>query len=460
MLKKTSRLMKPPMILIMLMQAAILISPFVETASAQNHDEKPLELSGFSLSQAYEITDGDSLDLSDSKLNKLLYRIKKTTNQNLLEACRFSQDISWQQLLKETADYRLWVFQRRGRIHEIVPLRLPGASRDDLIRGVYLARCQSESGERFDVLTLTSPSAWKSDDALDQPIEFTGFFFALTKDESKAGSPEENVPLFVARRLAWYPEEAIPAQGVTDANVLLAARGVDIGQFDFVRQQYGKPLGKEDSDIFFQVLSAIESVTPTEVTQPTLGFNELMKAPLENIGKFVSFRARVRKCSPVQITNPDLQARMGFDRFYQLMVFPDLDDQQIVVKNPDGEDLVYRRFPVTMCVRSLPAGMKPSDIENQQVVVEGCYFRFWKYASDLTDQAGVSGQISPLIISNCPLLVVSDGETLNLILCGFLLAIILGLVTLYWIFRNPKKRPALRSMPSDLPDQMDVTGID
>lgn len=181
---------------------------------------------------------------------------------------------------------------------------------------------------------------------------------------------------------------------------------------------------------------------------------------LDNLGNFVSFRARVRKCSQVQITNPDLQARLGFDHYYQLMVFPDLDDQQIVVKNPAGEDLVYRRFPVTMCARSLPAGMQPVDIENQQIMVEGFYFRFWKYASDLTEQAGVSGQISPLIISGRPVMVVSDGETLNVILCGFLLATILGLATLLWVFRNPRKRPALQSMPHGLPDQMDVTGIE
>ena len=121
----------------------------------------------------------------------------------------------------------------------------------------------------------------------------------------------------------------------------LAARGVDIGQLDFVRQQYGKPLGKEDSEIFFQLLSAIDSVPSNEVLPNTLGFNELIESPRDNLGNFVSFRAQVRKCSPVQITNPDLQARLGFDQYYQLMVFPDLDGQQIVVKNSDGEDLVF-----------------------------------------------------------------------------------------------------------------------
>ena len=70
--------------------------------------------------------------------------------------------------------------------------------------------------------------------------------------------------------------------------------------------------------------------------------------------------------------------------------------------------------------RCVPARFRPVcsrlDIENQQIMVEGFYFRFWKYASDLTDQAGVSGQISPLIISSRPVMVVSDGATLNVIL--------------------------------------------
>lgn len=123
--KKNSRLLKPLLMLV----GSVLVSSFVATAAAQNHDQKPLELSGFSLSQAYEITDGVSLDLADPKLNKLLYRIKKTAKQSLLKASWFSQRVSWQQLADETSDYRLWVFQRRGRVREISPLRIPGAWR-------------------------------------------------------------------------------------------------------------------------------------------------------------------------------------------------------------------------------------------------------------------------------------------------------------------------------------------
>jgi len=261
--KKTSRLLKPLLLLV----GSALVSPCASTVAAQNHDERPLELSGFSLSQAYEITDGNTLDLADPKLTKLLYRIKKTAKQSLLKASRYSQRISWQQLEEETSDYRLWVFQRRGRVKKISPLRIPGARGDDPIRGAYLALCQSESGERFEVLTLTSPAAWKSGELLDQPIEFLGFFYALidgTATTDSATDPTDgNVPLFVAKRLAWFPEKAIPSQGVTAAHVLLAAREVDIGQLDFVRQQYGKPLGNEDSEVFFQMLSAIDSVSIT-----------------------------------------------------------------------------------------------------------------------------------------------------------------------------------------------------
>lgn len=155
---------------------------------------------------------------------------------------------------------------------------------DDPIRGVYLARCQSESGERFDVLTLTSPAAWKSAELLDQPIEFLGFFYALIDDQATRDSATDptdgHVPLFVAKRLAWFPEKAIPSQGVTAAHVLLAAAGVDIGQLDFVRQQYGKPLGDEDSEVFFQMLSAIDSVSTTGALLKALGFNDLMECCL------------------------------------------------------------------------------------------------------------------------------------------------------------------------------------
>ncbi len=337
---------------------------------------------------------------------------------------------------------------------------MPGAVRDDPIRGVYLANCETDSGERFDVLTLTSPRAWKQGDVLNQPIEFVGFFYALVDDNS-SGIGEEvdsgnNVPTFVAKRLAWFPEAVNAELGVTNSHLLLAAHDVDVGQFDFVRQQYGTPLGNEDSAVFFQMLAAIDSLG--QIEGEVLGFTDLMESPQQNFGNAVSFQARVRKCSPIQITDPDLQNRLGFDHYYQLMVFPDLAGQQIIVKNPGGEDLVYGRFPVTMCARSLPDGMQPSDIENQQILVEGFYFRFWKYASDMTDQAGSSGQVSPLIIANCPVLVISDQAQLSYFIGGFLCVMVLALGSLFWLFGRSKRGPTLQALPSRLPDEFDVTG--
>ena len=76
-------------------------------------------------------------------------------------------------------------------------------------------------------------------------------------------------------------------------------------------------------------------------------------------------------------------------------MFPSLDGGKIVVKNKSGKEIEYKRFPITVCCLELPTGFSIESIERQSVLIDGFFFRFWKYQSDKTDAAGASGQVSP-----------------------------------------------------------------
>ncbi len=253
---------------------ATLIMP--HQAIGQNHDETPIELSGFSLSQAFEIEDNQPLDLEDSKLQKLIFRIAKTTPASRAKYGRFSAGVSWEQITSDPASYRLQIFERAGRIQNLRRLRLPGAEADDAIKGCCLCDCVSDDGTRFQVLSISAPAAWKSDTTIDQPIRFSGFLYALVSDRPDAEpslNPIPSQPLFVANRIAWHPEASHPQWGINQSHVALAEQGVDIGQLDFVRRQNSKPLGSEDADIFFQMLAAVDS-TNLSASVPRLKFSQ------------------------------------------------------------------------------------------------------------------------------------------------------------------------------------------
>jgi hypothetical protein len=416
-----------------------------QLALAQIHDDEAIELSGYSVSETYQIEDEQALDSDSQHFRRLLYRIKQTSPDNLEKYSRFSHEVTLQQATQSIADYRLWVFDRQGTVTSFSRYKLADTEADEAIRSYYVSDCTAPDGETFQVVSLAIPSDWNKTESLKQPIRFAGFLYSLV----------DGVPLFIADHIQWYPESANADLGITESAVLLAKHGVDIGQLDNIRRQNSKPMGATDAAVFFQTLIAVETI-PIEPEVARLTFREIMSQPKQNLLQAVSFQARVKKCSIVQLP-PESAARRGFEKYYQLMVFPDIDGQ-IVVSNPGGEDLVYRRFPVTVCARELPEGVTAAELENQQVEVSGFYFRFWKYSAEMTEAAGASGQPSPIVISRVPILLISDDRSLSTFLTSILGGIFVVLAIAWWFLRKSPKRTGAEEIY--LPDQMDTSGLE
>ena len=457
---------------------------FSASTMAQTHDQTPIELAGFSVSEAFEIRDGQTLDVASVDFHKMIYRVLQTSTMNLRKYALFSSEVSWQQIIDDLPEYRLWVFARQGRVKSVTPIRLPGTDHETPIKSVYRADCVSDSGEKFQVITLRSPAAWKSATDLDEPIQFVGFLFAnvapdlpvdaveandqppANQESNPASNDQANpaanngppmqVPLFIAKHLSWFPTAVNPDLQVTESRVLLAEHGVDIGGLDLVRREHTKGLGTADAEVFFQFLSAVERIR-REPSGKRLDCDELLRNSTEGFGNAVGFRARVRQCTQVQRPATSTGEPLEFEHYFQLVVFPDLD-AQVVVKNEGHDDLLYRRFPVTVCCRSLPDGMTPAQIENQQIWVNGFYFRFWKYGSELTNAAEATGQLSPLIISRQPLMIAMGETQLDFFRSSMLIALIIGMCWTIWVLNSAWKQKK-RSGP-DLPERIEVTNLE
>lgn len=459
-----------------------LLSSPTSTVFGQVHNNKPLELSGLSLSQAYDIEDDLPLDLEDPMILQLIYRIKKTSPKSRRGYSEYSKDVTWEQLSSKTEDYRLWVFDRKARLKKITKHRFAGAAKDDPVKGVFVCHCENEQQQPLVVLSRSVPRSLPVDIDLDEPITLNGFLFARRQVGSQAGEAEgeaiegsespdaalvdvesqaSSTSVFIVDRIGWYPDRVVEPRS-NQSHVALAQAGVDVGLLDFVRENNAREIGNADSEAFYQMIGSVNRLKPDTEFANRIGFVDIMRDAKSNFGNAARIKGVVRTCSEISVTNPEIASRIGVSKYYQMIMFPNLDGGKIVVKNQSGKDIEYKRFPITVCCLQLPDGFSTTTIERKPFLIDGFFFRFWKYQADKTDAVGASGQVSPLIIANTPIPIDSQEGRLNFILLCFVSVLIVGFSILTWWYRGLDRRqksPGQKIIDS-LPEQLDVTGIE
>ena len=467
---------------------------------AQSNGDVAIELSGFSVSEAYDLNAGAPLDLNDSRLMRLLFRSGKISTVNFEKWSRFADEVSWQQLADAPRRFRFWTINRSLTLKHLSQIRFPQQVATDELKGVYLAQCVNDQGQNVYLVTRRAPRKLTLEQPLDQPISFTGFFYniaavgpegkllILDPDRKKADQENTNnqevdkdgqneldfggVAVFIANHFAWYPATVSETMGVNAGQVQLAAHGVDIGLFDYVRKQNSKALSELDSDAFYQMLAAISSIQLSTQSSaennglpaatPAISFTELMSAPTRHFGNAIQLSGRLRQCVPIQIVDADRRLSVGLDKYYQVSLFPDLKGRDVIVRTSNEESIKFEQFPVTVCLPRLPQGMTADQLEGRAVQLSGNFYRFIKYQSKVASDAGHSGQISPLVMASnlmvAPTTTTAEGVDL---LMRVLLIVILATVAIavaYSIFKDRKKRSRLVAgddMP--LPEKIDLS---
>ena len=108
----------------------------------------------------------------------------------------------------------------------------------------------------------------------------------------------------------------------------------------------------------------------------------------------------MRRATRVQISDSYQESIIGANHYFMLDLIVPLGDSKIVVNTkrvregdeengPDGKtespSITYdNRFPVTVCVGEIPCSEK--DLEKQNVLINGFFFRLWNYPSEFVDQ--------------------------------------------------------------------------
>ena len=453
---------------------------------AQSDGDIAIELSGFAASEAYDLEAGSPLDLSDRQLSKLLFRSGKVSTANFAKWSRFADEVTWQQVSDTPQRFRFWTFNRKLQLTYLSQIRFPDQIATDELKGVYLAKCVNDVGQTVYLVTRSAPRKLTLKQSLDQPISFSGFFYnnvavgpegelvisdtapEVVDDDGNDEPDSDVVPLFIANRFSWYPTATNEAMGINASHVKLASHGVDIGLFDYVRKQNSKALSSYDSDAFYQMLAAANSVQrpaeddPNTTAIPAISFTDLMSAPTRHFGSTIALSGRLRQCVPIEIVDADRQQLVGLDRYYQVSLFPNLKGRDVVVRTSAEESIKFEQFPVTVCFRQLPVGMTADQLEGRAAHVTGNFYRFIKYQSKVTTEAGQSGQISPLVMAShinvVPATTTAAGVDL---LMRVLLMVILATVAaavVYGPFKQRKQRGRLVAGDKDsLPEKIDLS---
>ncbi|MDA7909163.1 hypothetical protein N9B68_01575 [bacterium] len=444
------------------------------TASAkQDHDETPLELSGYSLSESYQVDDDQPADLESPILKQLLYRVRQTSPKSRAQYSQFSQTTTWQEMASHTEDFRFWTFSRPARLTKIEKHAFKQSSSDDEIKGVYVCHCESIPHEsippstedsatppqKLIVLSRTIPKALPIDTEINQPIRISGFLYSRTLD---AAGPRL---VFITDRIEWYPQEKTNEISANQAE--LSKLGFDLGLIDLIRENNARSLNGRDAEAFFQMLAAMNRLDgmPADLfkeSSSVLSFSDLFSSSTDHCGEAVRLQGVIRSCSTVSIPHQDIQDRLEISQYYQLMIFPDLGGAKIIIRGKDGSELDYQRFPITVCCTELPNGMSAQEVERKQCVIHGYFFRFWKYQSARTDLVDSTGQLSPLIIAKQPVLVETGIDVLDRGLLFFVLgtaALIIFLIS-YFRFVDRNQKPPLENMLENLPEKIDISGFD
>ncbi len=435
----------------------------------QVRDTQPRELAGLSASEAFEFKDGLELDPTAEIVERLLYRLKKSSPATRFRFSQYAEELSWEQLWTDTIDYRFWLVERSATLKRLERLPIPAVPSEAEIKSVYLghATVVDQQGQTrwLTIISRNAPKELPLGEGLNEPIRFAGLLYCTTKrDLSKVAEdgfayPEASLA-FICDSIQWYPEQD---RNAPRSHVALAQLGFDVGLFDIVESQNARGLTEADSEAFFQLIAAVQRAAAdggiARLPVPRTALPDVIQKPRDHLGAIVQFSAPCRECTLTKVPYPEIQSRLGVKQYYQLALFPDVGKVKYTEK---GNSVTFDRYPVIVCCTELPAGETPETMAGKQLSIDGVFYRTWRFESEFSDQTGIAGTNSPLIMSNAPVVLKPSTAALNRYVLVFVLSVIgvIGLLMVYLRVVDRREKTHTQTLLEELPDRIDTDGLD
>lgn len=382
--------------------ASLLAQPF-ETA------RQMLKLLDISDSDWRSFRDGQDLILDDQEAAiKILFRLPQIGSQDM---ARWSRPLtSWEPLQRDPASHRGEFFSLRGRATSVTRVNLSpqlvtlfGFDHYDVVE----IQCTKPSGTVI-ALTRKTPAAWNGRAELDEPVELSAMFL-------KVAAPRAQGPtyLFAAPHLRWLPDRNNESLKIGPAQVWLADQGLDISVLETAAARNRLPLGGEERDGFYELLTIASRVTPSEwkARAQDVPLVRMLQYPEQVQGQVVRCTGKLRKVTKVVVPDTDIQQLYGIHFYYQLDTLLPVGGQAIEFRTEgaagDTAGPVYRNvFPVTCCTLTIPDDWQAwvdAPQVSQAVEFEGIFLKLWSYPNSLVTSIDVDQrQFSPLLITGLP----------------------------------------------------------
>ncbi|HWA98138.1 MAG TPA: hypothetical protein VG713_06580, partial [Pirellulales bacterium] len=324
--------------------------------------------------------------------------------------------LPWSQWTERAESLRGQVYQFTGVVRRIT-VEHPSdeqAARFDLEQ-YYRCEIDTNGGGPAVVYALKAPAEWK----LDQPLEVRGGARAIFVKLAGA-APDAIEPVFVAERIAWYPD------------TVLGHLGMDVGLFAGVADR--TPLSIDDTECFYELLAAVERANTRElmnltreetVEHPRYPVAPLFNEPEKHHGELLALSGTARRIVEIQVEPGDFTKALGIERYYEIDFFA-----------PQSQG-----NPITYCVRELPRGVERGENLSVDLRIAGFFFKVWSYRLGEKD-GKAQFQLAPMIVGREPtILVVPPADTgFSTIVMVLLVVGMIGVAAgVWWLNRGDRQ---------------------
>lgn len=426
-----------------------------------------LGLYGFDDSYFAKLPDATPLDGDQTEpLLRGLFAFRKFTREEVARWRQPGRDLP--QWLADAPKHAGEIIAVRGRLKRVTRVRPDPeiARRFDLTQ--YF-RCDVElTAPRADttIFALAIPRAWLGDDenerASDVRCGASALF--LKRQSSDASQP---APVFLAQRMAWYPDDGNFAT--------LGNLGFDAGLIDGVRDKSSLANSTDlEREAFYQLLDAVNRTGPGELQavaatelraarqrweidlrgrapdDPSTAalraelarqieradddhaddITPLFNAPEAARGRLVTLVGTARRAMEIRVDDPDIRARFGIERYFE-----------VEFVTPDS-----RGNPLAICVRELPPGMPLGEEIYEPIRATGFFLKTWGFRTAQSGEAApgeIRRQLAPLLIGRdiAWLRPAAEPETPRGWIIGGVAAVTaLAIGSIWWIHRDSRRR--------------------
>lgn len=398
---------------------AILICAMTAETRADVPDVSELDLTtpqgfmaGIGFNESYYKMFDDDKGIGESEqepLIRLLSRIRRPKPKQIEGWLNLEPD--WQRFVSDPAAARLDCFLLVGRVVKIEsrPILPELGAAYELDNFYSLEVIPTGAGvdavKRVVLFSLAIPERFKplvdqEEGAIDQPISAAAYFLKRMTPEDEA----EAIVAAVTQRVSWHPDAVNSQLGVNEGQVLLAAQGVDIGEFDSVRDRAS--FSGLENESFYQCLAAVGMVPQEQLAAQatSVSLPRLLTEPEQFRGAAVRIDGMIRRITKI-VVDQEAARRRGVESYYEISLFVPIETP--IISQAHGDKSTRKEFrdayPVVLCSRELPDGVSVGDDLHVPVTVDGFFYKDWAYRSPfMSGEDPDRRQVSPLFIVNRP----------------------------------------------------------